>query len=126
MRAAADARCYVCKGSGVEGVTLPTMPELNVSNANAEALFQALGLKAPNQYYQGEASLAELRRGVMRARARRRLPEPARPDWLGGLGGGARFISPPTDQESLQARLERFAAFVEKLAGLGVKRIRWD
>lgn len=123
MKRAADEHCTTCRGTGVEAYAMATTPQLNFSNLNAEALLRTLGVKQPS--YAGEMTVAEARRGVMRARARKSL-EPFVPtaDWA-AVFGGPRYIVPGQTAEHVRERVERFAKFVELSAELGAKKIRW-
>lgn len=127
MERAADLKCYVCGGAGVELTTLTTTPELNLSNVNAEALLAVMGIEPQGSYgLVGEMSIAQARRGVMRARSRRSL-EPfvpkALPDWANVFS--ARVVVPVHTAEHVSERIDRFAKFVELSAELGAKKIRW-
>lgn len=120
MRAAADPRCPTCRGSGVEGYVRSTIPQVNFSNLNAGMLLRVFGINQP--YYAGEISVAQARRGVMRALSRKNLQDfvPS-PDWQRGLG--ARMIVVPG--QDVRGQVERFAKFVETVAALGARKIRW-
>lgn len=125
MERAADSECHVCKGTGVELTTLTTTPELNLSNVNAEALLAAMGIEAQGSYgLVGEMSIAQARRGVIRARNRRSLePFVPRADWTSAFG--ARVIAPVHTTEHVEEHVDRFSKFVELSAELGAKKIRW-
>lgn len=109
---------------------------LNLCNANAFALLSLLGLDAEDSC--GSCSLADARRGIMRARAsfERRAPaferapavEYAAPRT--GTDGVVelkpiRYLSPGFDASDLLDRLDRFAVTVEALASRGATHITW-
>ena len=120
MRAAADPRCSTCRGSGLEGFVRSTIPQVNFSNLNAGALLRALDIKQP--YYAGEISVAQARRGVMRALSRKNLQSFSPADWQ-QVFGGPRIIAVPG--QDVRGQVERFSKFVESVAELGAKKIRW-
>lgn len=121
MQAAADPGCYMCKGTGVERYSRPTLPELNLANANAEALFNAMGIK--KDYWYGEMTVVEARRGVVRAR-NTRINVPPKPAWS-AVFGGPRIIGGEITEESILERVNRFAHFVDTVSKLGAKKITW-
>lgn len=122
MKSAADPHCTTCRGTGVEGYAMATTPQLNFSNLNAEALLEVMGFKPS---YAGEMTVAQARRGVMRARSRKSLESfVPTADWA-KVFGSTRYIVPDQTAEHVQERIERFARFVEVSAELGAKKIRW-
>ena len=121
MRAAAAQGCYTCKGTGIEGYERSALPELNLANANAEALLNAMGIK--QDYYHGEMSVAEARRGVVRAR-NTRIPVPPKPAWS-QVFGGPRLIGGEITEESILERVNRFENFLNAVSELGAKKITW-
>lgn len=121
IRAAASPECYMCSGTGTEGVTLPTIPELNLANVNAAALLEAMGIK--QDYYHGEMTVTQARRGIIRAR-NTAFAVPEKPAWS-SVFGGARVIGGEVTRESILDRVNRFAHFVDTVSKLGAKKIVW-
>jgi hypothetical protein len=106
------------------------------ANENARVMFDLLGIDAGEELV-GEATIAELRRAVMRARATvdRRAPELSRP---GSVEYGApverdgvvemrpvRIVRGPILEERIRERLEDLAAFVEAAARAGATGVTW-
>lgn len=121
MKAAASSDCWTCKGSGIEAMVLSTVPQLNFANLNAAALIRAMGIE--QDYYHGEMTVAQARRGILRAR-NTKFQMATQPDWK-QVFGGARIIGGELTRESVLDHVNRFAAFVDTVAKLGAKRIRW-
>lgn len=119
---AASPECWTCKGSGVEGYVRSALPELNFANENAEALINAMGIK--QDYYHGSMTLAQARRGIVRAR-NTKFSVPERPAWEGVFGGARIIPGGEITRESVLDHVNRFADFVEKVAKLGAKKIVW-
>lgn len=129
----AQEGCPTCKGTGVESVEESDRPELNLANLNATALLSALALAND---FGGQVSLADARRAVMRARARKSLAP-------FGFASEAVHGAPRTnedgsielrplrvhsfglDADGLKDRVERFASFVEESASRGATVIFW-
>ena len=117
MREAANPDCVVCKGTGVESFERDLGPSLNMSNSNAYALLAVLGLPLePN----GEISIPEARRALMKARSRSsfnqftREPESGNRFWDAGFG-----------TDDIEERLDRFENIINHAVEHGGKNIRW-
>lgn len=121
MRKAASPQCHVCRGTGIEHALRPTIPGLNFSNDAARILLSAMF--GGDVGLQGETTIAKARRGIMRAR-NTKIVVPQQPHWA-GVFKGARFIGADITVEGLLERLDRFENFVNTVAQLGAKKIRW-
>lgn len=133
LAAEAQDGCPMCKGTGVESVEESDLPELNLANLNASALLGSLALVND---FGGQVSVADARRAVMRARARKSLSAfefssetvhgaprtnedgsiELRPLRVQGFG---------LDSEGLKGRIEQFASFVEESASRGATVVFW-
>lgn len=94
--------------------------ELNLCNANARALLDAMDLASDDDGFGGEVDIATARRGIIRARNRRTLSSFTRP----GVDE-PRCFEPAFTDDDLLHRLARFEAFVEESARRGATRITW-
>jgi len=133
---AADAwdKCPSCKGTGVEPVENDDAPSLNLNEGNAVLLLGALGLTVDCW---GEITLAEARRALMRARARKSLSGYTRAsETLYGAPrtgeDGVVELRPVRShggaltEDDLRDRIERFASLVELAATRGATNITWS
>ncbi len=133
LRAAANAACPNCSGSGIELVPSSDGPALNLCNGNGIALLRALRL---GMAYAGKISIAEARRAVIRARAGSLEPFARLEEKLIGRpvvrADGAIEARPVRSWDmglstaALAERLERFAVVVEESAKRGAKNIYWS
>lgn len=97
---------------------------LNLNNANGAALLDAMGLLKDARYLDGECTIAEARRGVIRAR-NRSLAQWARAASNSKPPGRVHVFSPAFDEEDLEERIDRFSKLVETNATAGATVIRW-
>lgn len=125
--------CPQCGGTGVEVVEETDAPSLNLANDNAARLLAAMDLPCDCD---GEMTLAEARRGLMRARARQDLSQFVREETTvygapRAQEDGSVELHPVRAQsfglsvEGLRDRIERFGAFVEAAAARGAQTIFW-
>lgn len=126
--------CYSCKGTGLEEVETSDTPTVNFANTNAMDLFRAMGRVCPDCY--GEMSLADARRGIMRALNRSDLSAFTRE---AEIAFGAprdeedgtvelkpiRMMSRGSSVADVQRRIADFQAFVEEAASRGATMINW-
>lgn len=119
--------CPVCGGTGLEFESTPD-DFFNISNANARALLSLLAFEIEPC---GTATLPDVRRGIMRARATFERRAGAALAIGPGMAEqaisalGARLVCPRVTTEDLRDRLERFAAFVERSSRIGATHIVW-
>lgn len=92
--------------------------ELNFNSANGAALLDAMGFGG--RLLEGECSIAEARRGVIRARNRRSITAYTRV-----AVNERRCFSPEFTEEDLAERIDRFSRFVESNAAAGATVVRW-
>jgi hypothetical protein len=99
---------------------------LNLASANAGAFLAFLGL-APGDGPDGDATLPEVRRAVIRARAtfERRAAKFTRASTETSRLGQCRVIVGGIDEEYLARRLEDFARFVDVVVEMGATSIYW-
>ena len=100
---------------------------LNVNFGNGYALLRLLDLNPGQDCLQGEATMAEARRGVMRARAtfERRAPDLTRKGSDTKRPGRVRVIEGGMDEEYLARRLNDFEKFLNVVAEMGATSIYW-
>ena len=99
---------------------------LNLASANGRAFLSFLGLD-PGDGHDGEATLPEVRRAVIRARAsfERRAPKFTRA-WSDTQSVGAcRVVVAGTDEAYFERRLGDFERFVDAVVGMGAASIYW-
>ena len=99
---------------------------LNFSSANVRAFLSFVGID-PGQGPHGEATLPEVRRAVIRARAtfERRSPRFIRPLSDTTEAGTCRVVVGGIDEAYLARRLGDFERFVEAVVGMGATGIYW-
>lgn len=97
---------------------------MNLNNANGAALLDAMGLLNGARELWGECTIAEARRGIIRAR-NRSLAQWARAASNSKPPGRVHVFSPAFDDEDLAERIDRFAELVEANAKAGATVIRW-
>jgi hypothetical protein len=125
--------CLHCKGTGIEVVEETDAPSLNLANDNAARLLAILGLPCDED---GEVTIAESRRALMRARARQDLSLFTREGKTvygapRAQEDGSVELRPVRAQsfglsaEGLRDRIERFGTFVEEAAARGARTIFW-
>lgn len=145
LRAEANPRCLHCNGTGIESVPTSDGVFMNLSNANARALIQALRLGAPASLRSGEVFAGDdpsgsctihvARRAVIRARSGS-VEQFARPEAIvygkprseGNvvIARPLRSADPGLSADGLSDRIERFAALVEEAATRGATNIHWS
>ncbi len=132
VAAAASPACPWCEGTGFETLQISDAPALELNDGNAAAVLALLGFDPCS----GEATIAESRRAVMRARARGDVSEFVRPERRVYGAPRARenhvvdarplvAVEFGMDEAGVRERVERFAAFVEKCAARGATVVRW-
>lgn len=126
--------CYSCKGTGLETVETSNAPQVNFANTNAMDLLRAMGRVCPDCY--GEMTLADARRGIMRALNRSDLSAFTREDEI-AFGAPrdeedgtvelkpVRMMSRGSSVADVKRRIADFQAFVEEVASRGATTITW-
>lgn len=104
------------------------IPRLHLSNMNARAFLQLLGLDRedePGIY--GSADLPTLRRAIIRARNtfERRTKPLVRPNENFIGANGARIIVGGIDEDYFRRRLDDLSSYVEDVAKAGGDTISW-
>lgn len=133
LRAEADPNCTQCKGTGIESVRSNDAPYVNWNEGNAAALFGVLGMAFESI---GQASVAECRRAIIRARSRRSLDAFVRPeervygrpverDGVVELRP-LRVLSGGLDVDGIAERIEQFERFVQESVSRGATTILWS
>ena len=100
---------------------------LNLNFGNAYALLGLLGLDPGPGHLNGEATLPDCRRAVIRARAtfERRAPQHTREGSDTKRPGRVRVIEGDLDVEGLERRLNNFEKFLNVVAEKGATSIYW-
>ncbi len=108
------------------GKISPVRPGWVTELVNARAFLELLELQ-PTEDLQGELSVHDARRAVMKARALfdLKVNKHTREEQEGHGARGARFFEGGLSRERLQEYLERFAALVEVYASAGCTHIYW-
>lgn len=138
LKQQADPKCSWCKGVGIEVVAHEIgVPSLNLSNRNAEVLFNILGVNPFTENgFIGAMTISEARRAIMRAQSRDNLDRFILPE--------RREYGKPTErtpgvvdmkplriyesgltEEKIQAYIKRFADFVIEVSRRGATKIVW-
>lgn len=134
LRSAADPGCWICKGVGLHD-EIPEPPageKLYLTTDTGLRLLALLGLPAEPS---GECTIAEARRGLLRARAvtldtfvraeKRDYGKPCRDDDGTIELRPIRFQSKGMDEAGLLDRVNQFEAFIQTVAKQGAQAILW-
>jgi hypothetical protein len=135
VKSGAESNCQWCKGEGVT-ITKDWAPptDINWNEANAAAVFNALGIVDPNK--QTEMSLPEIRRALIKALNSKSLNQFTRPEEK--IYGKLREIEPGIvdmkpvrvwsqglDEDGVRSRLEKLMKFVSESIQQGATKIYW-
>lgn len=133
LATSANPSCPLCQGKGIEHVEDDNLPMFNVSNEMAKVLLALFHLEGMD----GSMSLAEARRGIMRARSKSDISEYVVPeDRVYGKPvvredgtvelRPLRMLSFGVSSDRILDRLQAFINFVEESAHLGATTISWS
>lgn len=133
LAAEATPGCHSCGGTGLERRQEPVLPELSLCNTNAYALLRALGLLASPH---GEAAVARVRQGLVRARNVSLERYTREGEELYGAPRSRedgtvelrplRMVAGGLDLAGIHDRLNRVEAVVEAHAAAGATTICWS
>jgi hypothetical protein len=125
-------KCFYCKGTGIETEKEKQDFEINYSNSNALAMLEVLGLPAE---YNGEISIPEMKRALIRAKNRSSLEKFERPSEtltrLRKTEEGVTelhspyFYSQGLDKHDIEDRLGSIERLVKEAEANGAKHIVW-
>jgi len=128
----AHGDCRYCGGSGVHITKVRRETEINLSNSNAMAILEVLGIKPD---YDGSISLPEAKRALMKAKSRSSLKKFERPEEIltrpREIEEGVTELHSPyfygqgLSESDIKERLEKFEKLIKEAEANGAKNILW-
>lgn len=115
----ASPNCELCHGTGAEDTRVDLRPSVNFANGNAEVILEAMGLRScPTELY-GEADLATMKRGIIRAR------NVNLPDIIREREERKNYVAHGYTRAQLMAAIDELEAVVSVGERRGAKKVTW-